>query len=197
VEGYTTPSAAIKSLSLRPYPVPVWSYARRVARTGASNPNFRSGRYTRLRHKVEIGVRGQLRWMQGAYAKLAANPRLTSQLVELGPVMQRVHDLHPEGSWGIPCGRAAAVRPERRTPYLVPRRATGWARAFIRAVRELAVRLRWLLAMMPRVSPPYLSGSAGRERDSGPERYGDSWREAMARAAAKVLPGAAEQEREA
>lgn len=197
MQAYTTEPPVNKSRTLHAYPVPVWPYARRVARCGKANPRFKGGRYTRLRHKLEIGVDRYTRERDRLYARIQADARLMVRAIQLGPELEHVTACQPEDAWGVPCGRDKALRPSKRTDYLVPRRAWAWAWAFIRAVKDLRAAVARIMAMMLRPITPYLSDAGERLKTQRIDGNRDDWRAVTSRIAGLVLPVAAPEGREA
>lgn len=143
---------------------PVWDRPRRVAWMGEANPNWRTGRYTAVRRKVELHVHRACLFFG------ALQPHRILALVrdahrpELEEVYRHVAALGPERGWGLPDERRPGPRSSKWTRYVVTRAGMAHARAFLYWCGRLRALYSRALALISRVITPYPTGSKERQR---------------------------------
>lgn len=163
--AYTNPTTIVNP-SFAEFSEPVWTYARRTRWAGALNPNYHTGRWAKVRHRIERQVEGEDRWLSGflcgdAEPHLAPLARAVCQVIRTGyppglrvPTPGWVHEARarveraltcrPAPWWAVPAPSAETPPPKARATWWVPRASWGIATLFVGAVRALR---RYLIAV--------------------------------------------------
>lgn len=143
---------------------PVWNRARRVAWMATANPNYRTGRYTAVRRKVELHVHRACLFFGAFEPHRILGSAAAALRPELEEVYRHVAACGPESGWGLADSRPPGPRPSKWTRYVVTRAGMAHARDFLYWCGRLRALYSCALRLISRVITPYPTGSKEGQR---------------------------------